>query len=338
MQAGQTDNVIGVDVGGTNIVCAVVDRHYRIISRTSRLTQGSLGASHVLANIKKSIREVADALPMGLAGIGGLGVGSPGFVCPEEGIVRFAANIPGWKDVFLARILEDEFGLPAVIGHDVDLAALAEKDYGAGRGKNHLVCLTVGTGIGMGMVLNGRIFRGARCGAGNLGHMAIPANSQRDRNVGWERLEQLSSGPAIRAKAIRAIQDGADTSLRELAGGAMDTVDARMVCQAARGGDEVSRSILREVAWYLGIAISNVIHLLDPEIVIVGGGLAEAGDLFFEPLRESVRAHDELFQYLQIPIVPAALGSDAALIGAACIAWEKLAEDRKHHRRRGAAE
>jgi glucokinase len=338
MPAGKKEHVIGVDVGGTNIVCAVIDRHYRIISRTSRLTQGSLGASHVLANIKQSIREAADAFPMGLAGIGGFGVGSPGFVCPEEGIVRFAANIPDWKDVFLARILEDEFRLPAVIGHDVDLAALAEQEYGAGRGKDHLVCLTVGTGIGMGMVLNGRIFRGAHCGAGNLGHMAILAGSQRDRNAGWERLERLSAGPAIRAKAIRAIQDGADTSLTELAGGVTDTVDARMVCQAARGGDEVSRSILREAAWYLGIGISNVIHLLDPEIVIIGGGLAEAGDLFFEPLRESVRTHDELFPYLQIPIVPAALGSDAALIGAACIAWEMLGEGRKPDRQRGAAE
>ncbi len=190
----------------------------------------------------------------------------------------------------------------------------------------------------MGMVLNGRIFRGAHCGTGNLGHMAILAGNRRDGSAGWECLEQLSSGPAIRAKAIRAIQEGADTSLRELAGGVPDAVDARMVCQAAREADEVSRRILREAAWYLGIGISNVIHLLDPEIVIVGGGLAEAGDLFFEPLRESVRAHDELFQYLQTPIVPAALGSDAVLIGAARIAWEMLAEGKRHEGQRGAAE
>jgi len=313
---------VAVDLGGTNLACAIAARDCSIIRRTINAAGAGLGSERIIANIEKNIADLIHLSEVGADSLAGIGVGAPGIVHADQGIVHRAANFPRWQDVPLGRILEERFSLPAFVRHDVDMATLAEKHYGAGRGKDHVVCITVGTGIGMGMILNGRLYRGSRAGAGNLGHMIIDKDVAAADDSGGGYLESLAAGPAIRARALEAVRQGKDSLLRELCGGELEKIDARMVFEGARQGDGVSARIVRETVYLLGIGVANVINLLSPEIVIVSGGVALAGEILFAALIESVRDHVCAFLRADVDVVPAELGDSAGLVGAAHTVWE----------------
>lgn len=317
--------VIAVDLGGTNLVCAIVDRGCTLIERTVSPARADLGSDQAVAHIGEKIVGIARLSGRDIHGFAGIGMGAPGIVSTEDGMIRRAANFPNWQDLPLAQALNERFSVPVCVHHDVDMAVLAEKHYGAGQGRDHILCLTIGTGIGMGMMLNGQLYSGAKAGAGNFGHMIIDRQLSPAGDKTEDHLESLTAGPAIRRQAMEALRQGQRSVLSDLCEGDPENIDTRMVFDAARAGDTVSLRIVREMAWLLGIGIANAIDLLSPEIVIIGGSIALAGEVLFAPLIESVRAYVCPFLRADVNIVPAQLGDNAVLIGAAHTVWQSLA-------------
>ena len=314
-------SVIAVDLGGTNLLCAAMGLGGEIRHRTVRPAGAHLPPDGVVENAAEAI---AETMAQDGTKIKAIGIGLPGIVYAEEGVWHNAANFPECRDLPLAARISEKFGLPTFLGHDVDLAALAEMHYGAGRGYKHLVCMTVGTGIGVGMILNGQPYTGSGYGAGNLGHMVVDQNVPADRLTEDGTLEKLSAAPAIRARAIEAVRGGAHSTLADQCNGDLGAIDAQMVFEAAEGGDVLCRGIIEEALRVLSIGIANLHNLLSPEVIIIGGGLAQAGEPFFRRITETVDRYVYHYPDLKLNIVPAQMGEDAVLGGAARLAWEQV--------------
>ncbi|MEW6753087.1 MAG: ROK family protein [Candidatus Latescibacterota bacterium] len=317
---GPSEHAVAVDLGGTTLVCAVVDRRCRVLHRSVAPSRAGASSQAGVAHLEECIRRLVEQAGLRPDELAGLGVGVPGIVYPEEGVVHRATNLPHWRDVPLAARLRAAFGVPVCVGHDVDMAALAETEYGAGRGHRHVACITLGTGVGVGLVLDGRLYRGARAGAGNLGDMVLAAGAEEPP----ASLESQVAGPALRRQAMAALRRGEPTSLRTACGGDAERLDARLVFAAAREGDPPSLALVRRAATLLGLGVANLVNLLSPEVVVVGGSMALAGDVLFDPLRQAAAAHVCPFLRDDLRIVPAQLGEDAGLVGAAHVVWQAV--------------
>jgi glucokinase len=242
----------------------------------------------------------------------------PGPVNPWTGVIASAPNLPGWRDVPFKEIVEAALGLPAHVGNDANLAALGEHSYGAGRGDDDMIYLTVSTGIGGGIIADGRLVLGTAGLAGEPGHMTIlpdgpPCNCG---NTGC--LEVLASGTAIGREARRRLAAGEASAL---AGQPIETVDAEDVVRAARAGDRLAAEVFGEAMGYLGVGVANLVHLFNPRAIIIGGGVSNAGDLLFHPVREAVRRRCMAAFRQDIRIIRAKLGDDVGLLGAAALAF-----------------
>ncbi|MFN2467884.1 MAG: ROK family protein [Gaiellaceae bacterium] len=295
--------VIGVDVGGTNIRTAQVDRSGAIARRVERPTPVGSEAA-LLEGLEAA---VSDALsPEVLA----LGFGIPSTIDRRTGRAVSSVNVP-LTDLDLASHMTARFGLPAGIDNDAHAATLAEWTFGAGRGTRHMVLLTLGTGIGGGLILDGRPYRGAVGAGGELGHIVIEHDGPPCPGScsGRGHLEALASGTAADAESRRLLGDGST---------AADLV------AAAREGDEAAGTALAELGRRLGSGIGTLVNIFNPELVVLAGGFAEAGELLFEPAREIVRR--EALQPARdfVRIVPAELGPEAGVVGAALLAFEAL--------------
>ncbi len=307
---------IGVDVGGTNVKIALVSDKGKIIYSNSIPTRAEMGYEHTINSMKDAIRDLLKETKMKPSDIEGVGFGFPGQIDCKKGIVRLAPNIPGWVDIPIASIMEKEFGIPTRVDNDVRTATLGELNYGAGVGCENLVCITVGTGIGSGIVLNGKLVRGANNAAGELGHIKLnmqggPLCGCGDRGC----LEAYASGPSIVAMAEEYIRGGKSTKYRELAN---PDITPYIVAVAAKEGDPVARQIFRIMGEYIGMGLTSVVNLLNPEKIIIGGGVAESGDILLEPIRETIAKRAMTIQR-QVEIVPAQLGNTAGVIGASLL-------------------
>jgi len=307
---------IGVDVGGTNVKIALVSDNGQIIYSNSIPTRAEMGYEHTVNSMKDAIRELLRETKMSASDIEGIGFGFPGQIDCKNGIVRLAPNIPGWVDVPIASIMESEFGIPTRVDNDVRTAALGELNYGAGVGCENLICITVGTGIGSGIVLNGKLVRGANNAAGEIGHIKLtdhggPLCGCGDRGC----LEAYASGPSIVALAEEYIKGGKSTKYRELAN---PDITPYIVAVAAKEGDPVARQIFKVMGEYIGIGLTSVVNLLNPEKIIIGGGVAQAGDILFDPIKETIAKRAMTIQR-EVEIVPAQLGNTAGVIGASLL-------------------
>lgn len=313
-----TAYVVGVDLGGTQIRAALVQGG-AMLTRIGKPTLEQEGPEAVIKRMQEAIRECVKVAGITLAQVEAIGIGAPGPLDGEKGIVFSPPNLTGWDTIPLQRIMEDAFRLPARIGNDANLAGFAEFLIGAGRGTKHLVYITVSTGIGGGVISNGRILTGVSGTAGEIGHMTIDSNGPRCNcgNIGC--LEVLASGRAIGRYGCKAVEQGTETRLRDLCQGDPSRVDSKMVVEAAREGDTVAAEIMHRAATLIGVGVVNVLHLYNPEIVVIGGGVMQAGELLFSPIRQVVGE-----RAMRVPaaakIVPAALGQDAGILGAAALA------------------
>ncbi|MBC8248400.1 MAG: ROK family protein [Anaerolineales bacterium] len=310
--------IIGVDLGGTQIRAALADGEGSILRRTSCLTLAEEGLEPVIGRIKGAIYEVMGSTERGQ--VQGIGVVAPGPLDPWKGVIMDAPNLPGWKNVPLKDLMEEEFGLPVFVGNDANLAALAEQRFGAGQGVSDLIYITVSTGIGGGIIADNRLLLGAQGLAGEVGHQTIEAHGPRCNcgNIGC--LEALAAGPAIARTARELIKTGIGTAIADLVGGDLDKITAREVNQAAQAGDPVAIELFRQAGFYIGIGIVNLLHLFNSSLIVIGGGVAKAGDLLFEPIRATVRERAMASYYWEhTPIVPATLGDDVALLGAVAL-------------------
>jgi glucokinase len=310
--------IVGVDLGGTQIRAALADEQGKILRRTSCLTLAEEGLEPVLGRIKGAIYEVMGSAERGQ--VQGIGVAAPGPSDPWKGIITEAPNLPGWENVPLKDLMEEEFSLPVVVGNDANSAALAEQRFGAGQGIADLIYITVSTGIGGGIIVDNRLLLGALGFAAEVGHQTLEAHGPRCNcgNVGC--LEALAAGPAIARCAKEFIKTGIGTSIADLVGGDLDRVTAKVVNQAAQAGDPIAIELFRQAGFYIGVGIVNLLHLFNPSLIIIGGSVTKAGDLLFEPIRATVRERAMARYYWEnTPIVPAALGDDVGLLGAVAL-------------------
>ena len=308
---------IGIDVGGTNVKIALVDDG-KIIYSNSVPTYAQMGYEYTVNNIKQAIRDLMKETETTAADIKGIGFDFPGQVDYKTGVVKLAPNIPGWVNVPIAQMIEEAFHIPKRIDNDVRCAALGEMNFGAGKGCQNFVCITVGTGIGSGLVVNGQLVRGAANAAGEIGHIKLQMKDGPICCCGDTGcLEAFASGPSIVAMAQDYLKSGKSTKFREMAGDG--EITPYIVAKAAEAGDPVAKRIFTIIGEYVGMGLVSVINLLNPEKVIIGGGVAEAGDLLLEPIRKTVMERAMVVARESVEIVPAELGNSAGVIGASML-------------------
>ena len=311
-QPGEIPWAIGFDLGGTNLRVALVSAQGEVRARRSGKTKASRGIEAVIGDIICLIRETleeADPSP-----ILGIGVASPGPLDPKTGVIHRSPNL-GWTKVPLKKRLEESLGIPTIVDNDSQMAAFGERWLGAGQGADHMVCLTLGTGVGGGVILNGQIYHGATGTAGHIGHYVIDPQGPRCGCGARGCLEAYASAPAIVQRTIHAINEGKGTRIPQLATDKLGRLTSYHIFQAAKEGDPLALDIFRETGHYLALALVSVINILDPQIVIISGQVALAGDLLLQPLRSRVKELAHL--RTPVPIVQSKLGDDSGLIGAA---------------------
>lgn len=311
-------NRIGIDVGGTNVKIALVDSDGKIGYSNTIPTRAEMGYEYTINNMKQAIRDLMTETKLSAKDIEGIGFGLPGQVDFKSGIVRLITNIPGWVEIPLAKMIEDEFHIPTRIDNDVRCAALGELNFGAGKGCENLICITVGTGIGSGLIINGRLVRGASNAAGEIGHIKLQMHDGPICGCGDTGcLEAFASGPSIVAMAEEYILGGKSTKYREMANGG--AITPFIVAEAAKAGDPVARRIFTRMGEYIGIGMASVVNLLNPERIIVGGGVADAGDILLTPLKETIKKRAMKIAGETVQVVPAQLGNTAGVIGASLL-------------------
>ncbi len=316
MSAGQ--DAIGLDVGGTKTAAARVSADGSILARATLPTP----ADDMVATLD-TILEAARAVLS--PGVRAIGIAAAGLVESATGILRFAPNL-AWRDASLVEHLSGALGLPVVAENDNTAAAWGEFRSGAGRGYGHMLLVGVGTGIGGGIVADGVLFRGAHGFAAEIGHIVVQPDGPLCGCGNRGCWEQVASGQALTRAGRQAMRGRDQTLLRDLAGSDPDRVTGPMVTKAAQDGDAVSIAIIAEVGRRLGEGIAGLVNILDPEVVVVGGGVADAGELLLGPAREAFRDTVEAVDRRpDVPLVHAELGNDAGVVGAAMLALESTA-------------
>ena len=309
---------IGVDVGGTNVKIALVDLDGKIAYSNTVPTRAEMGYEAGVNNIKQAIKDIMQESNQTNKTIEAIGFGLPGQIDYKEGIVKNLPNIPGWVNIPLAKIIEDEFSIPTRLDNDVRCAALGELNFGAGKGCENLICITVGTGIGSGIILNGKLVRGAANAAGEIGHIKMEMNGGPLCGCGdYGCFEAFASGPAIVTMAKEYISGGKSAKYKEMATDGIIT--PYIVAQAALQGDTVSIQIFKQIGKIIGIGLASVVNLLNPEKIIIGGGVADAGEILLEPIRKTIQDRAMPIQAASLQVVPAQLANAAGVIGASLL-------------------
>jgi glucokinase len=312
-------HIVGVDLGGTNIVTGVVAEDGSAIHGVRSVATGAeegpdAVVGRIITTARASIAESQAAIP-GIELIGA-GVGSPGPLDRRLGLVLLTPNL-GWVNMPLRQRLQDGLGLRTALDNDANCAILGEWWQGAARGTRVTVGLTIGTGIGGGIIIGGRLFHGATDIAGEIGHMTIDAHGRRCKCGNYGCIEAYASGPNIALRAREAIQSGGQSALPSYVRGDLSQVTAQTVYEAAHAGDELALEVVRDTAKYLGAAVASLINIFNPEAIVIVGGVTRAGESLFEPLRREVarRAFKPAVQVCRI--VPGSLTGVAGVYGAA---------------------
>lgn len=312
--------VIGVDLGGTKLaVGAMRSDGSRQLAMHTELTHADEGEEAVLQRIVRTIDTVAlrTMAETGCArdAIIGVGIGAPGPLDREAGVVIVAPNL-GWKDFPLRDRVMAATGLTATLDNDANCATLGEWWVGAAMGGRNVVGITIGTGIGGGLILDGALYHGASGVAGEVGHMTIDSTGRRCKCGNYGCLEAYASGPAIAERAREALAGGEQSSMLALAGGDAAAISAQIVYQASGQGDAIAREVVRETARLIGAGVANLLNIFNPDTVVLAGGVAQAGDDLFDPLRAEAKRRAFRPAVDACRIVPGSLGSAAGVVGA----------------------
>jgi glucokinase len=310
---------IGVDFGGTFVKMARVDERGVIGARASFATTDLKDVAGWLDEVERHAYALLADLPPD-AEWRGIGVGVPGFVDYAKGFVHHLTNVPGWTAVPLAEMLSKRFAKTARVDNDVNAMAVGECIYGAGQAYQHAVFLTLGTGVGGGLLLNNNLYRGAYSMAGEIGHVSIDLNGVASP-MGKGGVEQYVGNKRIVERALAQIDAGRTSSILDLAGGKREAVSPKVICEAAEAGDKLAREIFDFVADCLATMMASVAYLIQPQAFIIGGGVSAAGPVLFEPLRRHLNERLSPYFSERIVIKRAQLGNDAGVIGAATLTF-----------------
>ena len=327
---------IGVDLGGTKILSAVVDAQGKVIGQAKKSTHAEKGPTAVIKRIEKAMNEAVEAAGVQKDHVEAIGVGAPGVVDSNRGIVVQLTNLPGWHNVPLAKVLQEWRAVPVVVSNDVRVAAVGEHRVGAGQGVHSMVAVFVGTGIGGGVILNDQLWTGWRASAGEVGHMIVLADGPYAVGSGIRgSIEALASRSAIERELRAGLAAGRRSILPELLKEKnSDTITSGILAKAVSRNDPLTIEVLRRAAYYLGLHASALINAFDPEMLIYGGGVIEAlGDWLLPQICEVARQHAiNKVNLNQVKIVTAKLGDQAGVIGAALMAFDLLKDQRNGNR------
>ena len=309
--------MLGLDIGGTKLAAGVVDSTGRARSFVVRPTGNGRDPDVVLADLISLGRRAVDDSRVPWSGIGAIGIGCGGPLDTERGVLVAPPHLAGWRDVPVTSIAERELGRPAYVENDATAAAAGEHRYGAGSGASNMVYLTISTGVGGGVVIDGRLYRGARGNGGELGHVTVDWNGRLCRSCGRRGcLEAYVSGTSIAERASETLP-AASTLAR------LDRLTAADVAAAARAGDEHAAGVWAETTDALGCGLTSIVNLFEPEVVVLGGGVTRAGEQLLAPVRSQV-ARQAMAPAGQAAIVTAALGDQVGVVGAASFVYERL--------------
>ncbi|SMB94274.1 glucokinase [Thermanaeromonas toyohensis ToBE] len=309
---------LGIDLGGTTIKGGIVDKTGNILTQGQVPTRAEAGAEAVLAQIENLTKELKARVGISDGQLRGAGIGIPGSVDVEKGLVRLAPNLH-WRNFPLRGKLEKLLGIPVVLDNDAHVAALGEMWQGAGRDYQDILMITIGTGIGSAVILNGQVHRGIFGYGAEMGHVKVEPHGPLCECGGRGCLETLASATAIVRQARQELERGRPSLLR-----GKETLEARDVLVAAGQGDELAREVLNRAAGYLGIALANAVLLIGPTVVILGGGVAQAGEVILGPLKERFEEALGPWQIKPLPLLLAQLGNKAGFVGAAYLALSFL--------------
>ena len=314
--------VLAIDLGGTKIITAIINNG-QVIAEERCLTLADEGPQSVINRLLSSVGYILSLKNIEPSQLDSISLAAAGAIDLERGLVTSSPHLPDWHDVPLRDMVREKYRLNTFLLNDASAAALGEHRFGVGRGVNNLILLTVGTGIGGGIIINGRLYNGPCGSAGEMGHMTIDVNglSCECGNIGC--LETLASGTAMAREAKRRITQGERSSLVEIVAGKIEDITAEKIGVAARAGDSLALDIITEAGNYLGVGMVNLVNIFNPEMLIVGGGVAKIGELLLDPARQVVKERAFQISAQAVRIVLAQLGDEAGVLGAAVFALEQ---------------
>ncbi len=316
--------VIGIDLGGTKISTALVDADGQIIAHDYRETQAEKGQALVVNRMVDAVRQVMEQADTSKDQVKAVGIGAPGPLDIHAGVVVAPPNLPGWQDVPLKELIEERVGIETFLENDANAAALAEHRFGAGRAVDHMIYVTVSTGVGGGLILDGRLYHGAEGAAGEIGHITVLPNGPLCGCGNRGCLEALAAGTAIAKRAREVVSQGVSTLITDLANDEPARITAKLVAEAAEQGDFEAQKILSEAMSYLGIGMASLVNLFNPQIIVIGGGLSNLGERLLEPVRRGIARHAFVASAQTVRVVLAELGDKAGVLGAAAVAMTQL--------------
>ena len=312
---------IGIDLGGTQGRAGLVENG-RVLHRTAARTDVSGGPMAILQQFKDLMSVVCNVKDR--SRLVGVGIAAPGPLDSDTGIIISMPTLPGWESFPLRSTLEEDLDLPVLVENDGIAAAYGEWQYGAGRGSQHLVYVTVSTGIGGGVVVDGRLMHGRRGMGAHVGHFRMAPQGPRCSCGAIGCFEAMAAGTALGVRVRKAAQDNPDSMLAQLS--TAESIDARHVVDGARLGDSMCLDLLREEADYLGVGFTGLIHMFSPERVIMGGGVSNAFELLQADIHAVIR-RDAMLPFKDVPVVRAGLGDDSGLVGAAALVLSAARRD-----------
>ena len=314
------DYYIGIDVGGTKVLTALADENGLILNKAQKPTEADKGEETIISNIKDSIDRVINNSPITKEEVKRIGIGSPGPLDLEKGLIIENSNL-SWTNVPIVKILEEMTGIPVTLENDANAAALGEKHFGAGREADNIVYLTISTGIGGGIIIDKKIYHGGKGNAGEVGHMTLIPDSNYQCGCGnYGCFEAVASGTAIARRGKEVLQKEEESLIKDYSNNDVEQIDAPLVAAAARAGDKQAIEIFKLTGRLLGIGISNVVNLFDPEIIVLGGGVMHAKDLFIDELRASLQERALEANLKDLEVKEVGLGKDTGVMGAIAVA------------------
>ncbi len=316
--------ILGIDLGGTKILTSVVNPEGEMLSRDHSVTPAADGPDGVIQAILSSAGRALDGASVAIDRISAVGVGAPGLTDTEAGLLFTSPNLPGWKDVPLRDIIQEKLKKKAFLINDGNAAALGEYYFGAAKGARHFVYVTISTGIGGGIVVDGKILNGFQGMAGEIGHMTISDEGPPCHCGNQGCWEALASGTALAKAARKQIEAGADTTILRLADGKIQNVTAQTVQSAAEKGDPVAHQLILQTAYYFGVGLANLVNIFNPELIVIGGGLSNMGDRLLKPAYEVAERRAFNRAYRTVRFVNAGLGRNSGVLGAAAFALDEM--------------
>ncbi|MGR3318984.1 MAG: ROK family protein [Candidatus Anammoxibacter sp.] len=305
--------LIGIDIGGTNTKVGIVDTDGKIVEKTSVATQPDNGALALVERVYSCCQNLLDKASIKWEDLIAAGIGSPGILDLQKGLILLAPNLKDWIDVPIVKIFQEKLKKKCILENDANAAAWGERWVGVGNGKkiDALVMVTLGTGIGGGIILEDKIWHGCFNVAGELGHITIEANGRKCSCGNYGCVEAYASATSVAVRYKEASNIEAD-------------VTAKDVYNAALDGNEIAREIMAETGRYIGICVVNIMHTLNPDIIVIGGGMSAARDLLIHPMREEIKKRSYRFASKYTNVIFGKLGNNAGLIGAAGWALKTL--------------